>query len=130
MIKVNNINGAPESTPETFAGVHSDNDFFYFFETKEEHEEFLSALNVWSEQSFIAQLSTAFDAKFETKWKAKGYTDMSDLLSHAANQYSPYNLEALSLLNWWHTEWQEATQGINEQSNIEEILNNLEPYNG
>lgn len=90
----------------------------------------VSRIAPFNEQVFHQNLSIAFDAKFETYWRGKGYEGMEDLLSHASNTYSQYHLEALSLLNWWHTEWQEATQGINEQSNIEEILNNIEPYNG
>lgn len=36
MITVNNINGKPESKPASWKGVHSDSDYFYFFETDEE----------------------------------------------------------------------------------------------
>jgi len=84
----------------------------------------------WNAEAFKKQLSDVFDAKFETYCSAKGYIDMFDLLSHGANPYSQYHLEALSLLNWWHTEWNDITQNINEQSNIEDIINNLNPYNG
>lgn len=40
MITVNNINGKPESVPENYKGVHSDDNKFYFFESTQEHEEF------------------------------------------------------------------------------------------
>jgi len=73
-------------------------------------------------------LSDAFDAKFETYWKAKGYTDLNDLNSHAANTNSVYNTEALSLIQWSHDEWEAAIADIEEQSNIEEIINGLESY--
>lgn len=84
----------------------------------------------WNIELFKNQLSAAFDAKFETYWIAKDYTDMFDLLSHAANSESIYNSEALSLLQWSQENWEVAITGINEQSNIETIINNLPPYNG
>lgn len=74
------------------------------------------------------KLSVAFDAKFEMYWKAKGYTDTSDLLSHAANTNSVYHSEALSLVQWSHNEWEAAIADLDEASNIEEIINGLEPY--
>ena len=74
------------------------------------------------------KLSVAFDAKFETYWKAKGYTDISDLLSHAANPESVYHSEALSLVQWSHNEWEAAIADLDENSNIQEIINGLEPY--
>lgn len=129
MITVNNINGAPETTPESFFAVHSDDLHFYFFESEAEQQQFLNSIpTVWNESAFIAQLSAAFDAKFETYWKAKGYTDLNDLNSHAANTNSVYNTEALSLIQWSHDEWEAAIADIEEQSNIEEIINGLESY--
>jgi hypothetical protein len=83
---------------------------------------------VWNESAFIAQLSAAFDAKFETYWSAKGYTDISDLLSHAANHNSVYHAEALSLIQWSHNGWEAAIADIDEQSNIQEIINSLQPF--
>ena len=77
---------------------------------------------------FIAQLSSAFDAKFETYWMAKGYTDTTDLLSHAANHNSVYHAEALSLIQWSHDEWEAAIADIDENSNIEEIIDSLQPF--
>lgn len=83
---------------------------------------------VFDIELFINQLSNAFDLKFETYWKAKGYTDISDLLSHAANPDSVYQIEALSLVKWSHTNWEISVSGLNENSNIQEIINGLEPY--
>jgi spore coat protein CotH len=50
MITVNNIDGAPESTPETYYAVHNNENFFYFFDTEEEHETYLSTLPVIEQQ--------------------------------------------------------------------------------
>lgn len=77
---------------------------------------------------FLNRLSTAFDLKFETYWRAKGYTDIFDLLSHAANPESVYNAEALSLLQWSHSSWQIAVTDLDENSNIETIINSLPDY--
>lgn len=83
---------------------------------------------VFDANLFISQLSRAFDAKFETYWRTKGYTDVFDLLSHTANPESVYHTEALSLIQWSHDEWEAAIADIDENSNIEEIVNGLEPY--
>ena len=77
---------------------------------------------------FIQELSNTFDLKFETYWRAKGYTDTTDLLSHAANTNSVYHSEALSLIQWSHNEWEAAIADIDENSNIEEIINNLSAF--
>ena len=87
-----------------------------------------SRAQMWDLDNFTTQLSSAFDAKFETYWSAKGYTDISDLLSHAANHNSVYHTEALSLIQWSHNEWEAAIADIDEQSNIEEIINSLQPF--
>jgi len=76
------------------------------------------------------KLSQAFDAKFETYWQAKGYTDLTDLLSHASNTESVYHTEALILIQWSHDQWEAAVANIDESSNIDDIINNLPIYNG
>lgn len=97
--------------------------------TNAEVSEFESSrVFVFNEALFTQELSAAFDLKFETYWKAKGYTDISDLLSHAANPDSVYHSEALSLVKWSHINWEIATSGLNESSNIEEIINNLPAF--
>ena len=77
---------------------------------------------------FTQELSAAFDAKFTNYWRAKGYVDLSDLLSHAANPNSVYHAEALSLIQWSHDEWEAAIAYIDESSSIDEIINGLETY--
>lgn len=46
MTTVNKIDGSPETTPEIYYSVHSDDSFFYFFESAEEHQAFLDSLPV------------------------------------------------------------------------------------
>jgi hypothetical protein len=74
------------------------------------------------------KLSKEFDKRFEIEWKAKGYTDLSDLLSHAANPDSVYHAEALSLIQWSHNEWDAAIADLDESSSIEKIINNLSAF--
>ena len=93
-------------------------------------DELVNAFMIYEEpiKWLTKKLSEAFDAKFETYWKAKGYSDLSDLLSHAANPDSVYHSEALSLVQWSHDEWEAAISDLDEASNIEEIINGLETY--
>jgi hypothetical protein len=74
------------------------------------------------------KLSEAFEAKFETYWKSKGYSDLSDLNGHSIDISSIYNQEALSLIRWSNRNWEIAVSGLNENSNIQEIINGLELY--
>lgn len=73
-------------------------------------------------------LSDAFDKKFAEYWKAKGYENLTDLISHEANPNSIYHAEALSLVQWSHEQWDLAIANINEQSNIQDIINSLDAY--
>ena len=95
------------------------------FEITEFEQSRLVQFNI---ELFTQELSAAFDAKFAIYWRAKGYVDLSDLLSHAANPNSVYHAEALSLIQWSHDEWEAAIADIDESSNIDEIINGLETY--
>lgn len=79
----------------------------------------------FSIESFTQELVSAFDAKFEAYWKAKGYSDLSDLNSHSVDTKSIHHQEALSLIRWSNSSWEIAVSGLNENSNIDEIINNL-----
>jgi hypothetical protein len=46
MIKVRNINGKPEETLSGEFAVHSDSEFFYFFETEEERVEYFKVNDI------------------------------------------------------------------------------------
>jgi hypothetical protein len=87
-----------------------------------------SRAQMWDLDNFTTQLSSAFDAKFETYWKAKEYSDLHDLNSHVANPNSPHHTEALALIQWSHEQWELAVANIDEQSNIQEIINSLQVY--
>jgi hypothetical protein len=43
MIKVNNINGTPETIPSQYKMVNSDDNYFYFFETQQEIDDFINS---------------------------------------------------------------------------------------
>jgi len=85
-------------------------------------EEFEAPKHLFDKAAFISDLSYSFDAKFSDYWLAKGYTDIDDLLSHAANQNSKYHEEALMLIEWSHEQWELAIQNIDENSNVEQII--------
>lgn len=87
-----------------------------------------SRAQMWDLDNFTTQLSSAFDAKFETYWKEKGYFDLHDLNNHSVDTQSKYHTEALSLIRWANNAWEDAISDINEQSNIQEIINSLAPY--
>jgi len=86
-----------------------------------------SRITPFNEQVFRQNLSLAFDAKFEKYWRGKGYTDMSDVISHAANPISLYHAEAMALIEWSHSAWE--TIVVSEESIIEDIIQNLPPFN-
>ena len=74
MIKVNNIQGSPESTPDIYVGIHSDDKFFYFFETEKEKESFYAALPVnpeWNKQGIEDEAERLFDAALESEWYSR-----------------------------------------------------------
>jgi hypothetical protein len=45
MIKVNNLNGVPEYIPAGIFAIHSDDNYFYFFDSDEERDIFLNNLD-------------------------------------------------------------------------------------
>jgi hypothetical protein len=53
MIKTRNINGKPEETPKGNFAVHSDSEFFYFFETEAEREQYFKENRIeWTSMNF------------------------------------------------------------------------------
>ena len=102
MIKVANINGSPESTPNTKHGVHCDGDFFYFFESKPERESFLAALPVvWDHHTHCAEIEAAVDNLVKNQLNDLWYASLGDLAATALNTKARWNEEAV-----WVNEWQ------------------------
>lgn len=98
--------------------------------TEEEIQSFeQSRLQQWDRKFSLSMLSLHFDEKFKTYWSAKGYENLTDLISHESNDTSPHHQEALQLVRWWHDTWELISSDLNEQSDIEQIINSLQ-YNG
>lgn len=71
------------------------------------------------------EVSDAFDLHFERMWRAKGYTSFDDLNSHTNNTESQYHQEALSLIKWAHTAWENAVVDLNENSDVQAFIQSL-----
>jgi hypothetical protein len=54
MIKVRNINGAPETTPKGNFAIHSDEDFFYFFSSEADRTAFFIEVGIVSEEKSLS----------------------------------------------------------------------------
>ncbi len=89
-----------------------------------------SRFQQWDRKFSLSMLSLHFDEKFKTYWSEKGYENLTDLISHEANPNSIYHAEALSLVQWSHEQWEIAAAQLNENSDIEQIINSLQEYNG
>lgn len=76
MITVRNINGTPESKPNTKFGVFSDENSFYFFESDRERIDFIEALP----KQEIVQTE-----RFVANWKVKAVLKSMDLLTTIEN---------------------------------------------
>lgn len=99
--------------------------------TEEEVAKFeASRVQGWDENLSLSILSYHFDEKFKMYWSAKGYESLTDLISHEANPNSIYHAEALSLVDWSHKAWEEVVSKLEEESDIEQIINSLQEYNG
>lgn len=74
MIKVNNINGTPEYEPKEYVGIHSDDKFFYFFETPEECHKFYTEIPTnpeWKKEEIEQQAEELMDKALEQNWYSR-----------------------------------------------------------
>lgn len=82
MIKVPNIHGSPESTPKKYIGVHSDDSYYYFFETEKEKDNFYAGIpndnsgikaeiEQRAEELFDKALSDNWYSRFDVQFYAK-----------------------------------------------------------
>lgn len=61
MITVKNINGSPTEKPKgSFFGIHSDEKYFYFFESKSEADSFRSSIPKGEEKLIENELVNQF----------------------------------------------------------------------
>lgn len=74
MTKVKNINGQPEKYVEGLDWIHSDDDYFYFFETEIERRLFLIDLPIdWSgkKQEIEDKAEKLFDEALQKEWYSR-----------------------------------------------------------
>lgn len=135
MIKVNNINGIPESTPTNYVAKHNDGAFFYFFETKDEWEEFFSSLpKVWSKEAYLFEIETAVDNLVKNQLTDLWYASLGDLAATALNSKARWNEEAI-LVNEWQSKCYELFEdyklSVTEQTALstETFINSLPKFN-
>lgn len=140
MIKVNNINGIPESTPGNYVASHSDGAFFYFFETKEEWEEFFSSLpKVWSKEAYSNEITSAVDAMVSVKLLELNYTNFNgepsvgDVAAGVANNEAEWHLEAIEVNKWYASVYSAMYSHLSEVTEqtaqpIETFINSLPKF--
>lgn len=135
MIKVNNINGVPVSTPTDYVACHSDGAFFYFFENKEEWDNFFaSRVVVWSKEAYAEVINAA-----HSDWYRSIYTRKPDLDYSSIGEIGLYlnhpdfgaQAQALQQLWWDSVEILYAhLESVTEATALstEDFLATLPPY--
>jgi hypothetical protein len=106
MIKVNNIKGKPESIPDNYVGINSDDKFFYFFETEKEKESFYAELPVnpeWNKQSIEDRAERLFDKALEENWYSR-----FDVQFYA----NKGEAKAISLMQYYNNLWKLIEQNF------------------
>ena len=127
MIIVNNINGAPESIPNTKCGLYSDNDFFYFFESNEERENYLESLNVFDFELWKAEVNQLHNQLFAAYYSPLKYEGEADIALTALNS-AQYAEEALSLAKWRNDTFdliEAVTEQQAQQTSPQDFINSL-----
>lgn len=74
MIKVPNIQGSPESTPKKYIGIHSDDSYYYFFETEKEKENFYAGIpndNSGKKAEIEQRAEKLFDKALADNWYSR-----------------------------------------------------------
>lgn len=101
MIKERNIQGSPEKLHKTKFGVFSDSHWFYFFESIEEADSFLSALDAgWNKDVHCAEVELAVDGAVNNVLKQFWYSSLGDVAATALNTKARWNSEAIAVNEW------------------------------
>jgi len=108
MITIKNINGKPENIPEgKFYAVTNDNENYYYFETKAEHEEYKNSLPV----------------VLELNWKGlKTSLFYSTLFQRAVLEYETINHTIFSALT---TTLSDGVNGNAKEQTVLSLINKL-----
>ena len=74
MVKVKNIQGSPEITPDEYYSIHSDDNYFYFFDSEKEHNDFIEKIptdDSWKKESIEQEAEFLFDKALEKYWYSR-----------------------------------------------------------
>lgn len=130
MIVVIDINGAPESIPNTKFGKVFDGESHIFFESDSEREEYLTALNVFSLESWMEEANQLHNELFASYYLPLKYEGEADIALTALNS-AQYAQEALSLAKWRNDTYdliEAVTEQQAEQMTPQQFINTLPLY--
>ena len=101
MIRINNINGSPEFKPEKYYAIHSNDTYFYFFETKEEQQDYLAAIPVfWDKEAYCQTVNDSHNALFRSLYQERNYLSIGEISLWVDD--AEFGAEAKALRNWWN----------------------------
>ena len=99
MIKVANIKGSPERTPDKYIGIHSDDSYFYFFEDEREMKAFYDSLPV-NNNAIRAEIEQRAENLYDSLLEKYWYTRF-DVVIYAEQGEKP----AQDLIVYYKTLW-------------------------
>jgi len=106
VIKVKNIKGSPESIPDKYVGIHSDDNFFYFFETEREKDTFYDSLpkdDSWKRDEIEQEAERLFDEALNNNWYSR-----FDVKIYAEKGEA----KAIELINYYELLWKTIEQNF------------------
>lgn len=127
MIKVPNINGKPETIPNTSFGVYSDETHFYFFESDGERIAHLESLNVFDFNLWKSEANALHNELFTSYYSPLKYEGEADIALTALNS-AQYAEEALKLSKWRNDTFdliEAVTEDIAQQMTPQDFINQL-----
>lgn len=132
MIKVNKINGSPETIPNTSYGLHSDDEFFYFFESDIERKDFLAALpKIFDKRSWeesVVEPAVLNHIRATIRPLPLDYIGLNDVALHL--NHEEYGEESKSIQLWYCACMDSITSQIElitEPIEVQTIIDNLPP---
>jgi hypothetical protein len=130
MIEVQNINGSPAHIPDNVVGQHFNGEYFIFFESLQEKNDFLESLNVFSLESWKAETNQLHNQLFESYYVPLDYEGVGDIALFITDQ--EFSAEALSLREWWKATWKQieaVTEAQAKQTSPQDFINSLPVFN-
>jgi hypothetical protein len=127
MIEIENINGSPASIPNNVVGSHFNGEYFIFFETKEEMQDYLQSLNAFDFGLWKAEVNQLHNQLFESYYSPLKYEGEADIALTALNS-AQYAQEALSLAKWRNDTFdliEAVTEQQAQETTPQEFINSL-----